>query len=236
MRSIENTLYTGIDYNFRPDSYWAAPTNLLEAALRNMKGQRRRQIVQDYYAAGKLEELGDSLLTDSLDDEARKRLGLIHPTFMGGEYLPDYSRREHEIVRIELESTTYDVISLRARPVGSLIEYNLVDEYAFEFTLPQRTSRRPFSLFQLIHFLDFIERIETGDPSWDQLGFVLSFNQCNLECGAELEDLQGFTQVHSDQYPELASHHSRKIAEWYAAQEANGSDKPNMNDRRKLMR
>ena len=58
-----------------------------------MKGQRRRQIVQDYYAAGKLEELGDSLLTDSLDDEARKRLGLIHPTFMGGEYLPDYSRR-----------------------------------------------------------------------------------------------------------------------------------------------
>ena len=74
-----------------------------------MKGQRRRQIVQDYYAAGKLEELGDSLLTDSLDDEARKRLGLIHPTFMGGEYLPDYSRRELEIVRIELESTTYDV-------------------------------------------------------------------------------------------------------------------------------
>ena len=232
MRSVETNLYTGINYNFRPDSYWAAPANPLEAALRNMKGQRRRQIVQDYYAAGKLEELGDSLLTDSLDDEARKRLGLIHPTFMGGEYLPDYSRRELEIVRIELESTTYDVISLRARPVGSRIEYKLVDEYASEFTLPQRTSRRPFSLCQLIHFLDSIQRIGTSDPSWDQFGFVLSFNQCNLECGAELEDLQGFTQVHSHQYPELASHYSQKIAEWYAAQRAKRSDKPDTNDAR----
>jgi hypothetical protein len=94
----------------------------------------------------------------------------------------------------------------------------LVDEYATEFTLPQRTSRRPFSLCQLIQFLDSIRRIGTGDPSWDQFGFVLSFNQCNLEYGAELEDLQGFTQVHSDQYPELASHYAGKIADWYAAQ------------------
>ena len=155
---------------------------------------------------------------------------------MGGEYLPDYSRRELEIVRIELESTTYDVISLRERPVGSRFGYRVVDEYESEFILPQRISRQPFSLRQMIHFLDSIQRIETGDPSWGQFGFVLSFNQCNLECGAELEDLQGFTQVHSDQYPELASHYSRKIAEWYAAQGANGSDKPNMNDRRKLMR
>jgi hypothetical protein len=105
---------------------------------------------------------------------------------------------------------------LRARPVGSRIEYKLVDEYASEFTLPQRTSRRPFSLCQLIRFLDSIQRIETGDPSWDRFGFVLSFNQCNLECGADLEDLQNFTKVYSDQYPDLAPHYSRRIAQWYA--------------------
>ena len=35
-----------------------------------------------------------------------------------------------------------------------------------------------------------------------------------------------------DQYPELASHYSRKIADWYAAQGANGSDKPDTNDGR----
>jgi hypothetical protein len=38
------------------------------------------------------------------------------------------------------------------------VEYSLVDEYASEFTLPQRTSRRPFSLRQLIRFLESIPR------------------------------------------------------------------------------
>jgi hypothetical protein len=173
-------------------------------------------MVREYYAAGHLEGLSDNLLNDSLDDMARERLSQIHPTFMGGEYLPDYGRSELEIARIELESTTYDVISLRARPVGSRIGYRVVDEYKSEFTLPQRTSRRPFSLRQLIRFLDSIQRIGTGDPSWDRFGFVLSFNQCNLECGADLEDLQNFTQVSSDQYPDLASHYSRRIAQWHA--------------------
>ncbi len=154
MRSIETTLYAGIDYKFRPGSYWTASANPLEVMLRNMKGQRRRETVRDLYAAGKLEGLSDILLSDSLDDEARNLLGQIHPTFMGGEYLPDYRRHETEIARIELESTTCDAISLRARPVGSRIEYSLVDEYASEFILPQRTSRRPLSLRQLIRFLE----------------------------------------------------------------------------------
>ena len=136
MRSIETTLYAGIDYNFRPDSYWTPSTNPLDAVLHNMKGRRRREMVRDLYATGKLEGLSDLLLSDSLDDEARKRLSQIHPTFMGGEYLFHYRRHETEIARIELESTTYDVISLRARTAGSRIEYRLVDEYESEFTLP----------------------------------------------------------------------------------------------------
>jgi hypothetical protein len=40
----------------------------------------------------------------------------------------------------------------------------------------------------------------------------------------------GFIQVHSGQYPELAAHYSRKIAEWYAAQGVNGSNKPDMDE------
>src|SRR5260221_4658460 len=72
MRSIETTLYTGIDYKFRPGSYWTASANPLEAVLRNMKGQRRKETVRDLYAAGKLEGPFDILLRDSLADEARK--------------------------------------------------------------------------------------------------------------------------------------------------------------------
>jgi hypothetical protein len=61
MRLIETTLYAGIDYDFRPDSYWTVSANPLEALLRNMKGRRRREMVRDLYAAGKLEGLSDIL-------------------------------------------------------------------------------------------------------------------------------------------------------------------------------
>src|SRR5260221_7419799 len=82
MRSIETTLYTGIDYKLRPGSYWTEYANPLEAVLRNMKGQRRREKVRDLYAAGKLEGPFEILLTDSLEDEARNRLGQVCTTFM----------------------------------------------------------------------------------------------------------------------------------------------------------
>jgi len=105
-------------------------------------------MISDYYTAGKLEELFDELLKDSLDDEARNRLGQIHPTFMGGEYLPNYRRCEVEIARITLESTTSDVIRLRARSVGSRIKYQLVDEYGTsETNMPsdERTTECSFA-------------------------------------------------------------------------------------------
>jgi hypothetical protein len=220
--SIEPKLYPGIDYDFRP-FYWTPAANPLEAALRNVKGRQRREMVREYYAVGHLEGLSDNLLNDSLDDMARERLSRIHPSFMGGEYLADYGRNEVEIVRIELQSTTYDVISLRARPTGSRVAYSLVDEYDSKFMLPQQTSRRPFSLRQLIRFLDFIQPVGVDDPGWNRFGFVLSFNQCNLECGANLEDLHNFTRVYSDQYPDLASHCSQKVADWYSSSASSAS-------------
>jgi hypothetical protein len=210
-------LYTGIDYQFRPESYWAAANNPLEAALRNVKGRNRREMIRDYHKTGKLEQLDEDLLADTLDTETRVSLGQIHPSFMGGEYLPNYDRSEVEIARIELESTTSDVFSLRARPVGSRIKYRLVDEYQTEFRLPQQTSARPFSLGELVRFLDSVERVDADEPSWYQFGFVLSSNQCNLDCGADLDTLRNFTRVESDHYPDLASHYAKAIAEWYEA-------------------
>ncbi len=207
-------VYPEINYDFQPISYWSAAANPLGVALRNVKGRNRREMIRDFHAEGNLEALCDELLSDTLNEEVRDGIGRIHPSFMGGEYLPNYTRREVEIARIELRSTTSDVISIRARPRGKRIEYLVCDEYASEFKLPQRTSRHRFSLRQLICFLDAVEHGE-ADPSWNRFGFVLSYNQCNLECGADLESLEDFTRVTSYFYPDLGLHYAQIIAEWY---------------------
>jgi hypothetical protein len=87
-------------------------------------------MIRDHLLAGKLELLPDHLLNESLDDEIRASRGRIHPIFMGGECLPDYGGGEVEIARIELKSTTYDVISLRARPSRSELDFWMVKNFA----------------------------------------------------------------------------------------------------------
>jgi len=208
--------YSVINYDFRPESYWVPPRSSLEAALHNVKGCNRREMIRDYHSSGLLPALSDNLLRDTLNEDTRRGLGLIHPSFMGGEYLPDYRRDEVEIARVELQSTTSDVISIRARPRGKRIEYSVCDEYQVEYRLPQKTSRQSFSLRELIRFLDSVEHPE-ADPEWKRFGFVLSFNQTSFECSGDLETLEDFTSVESDFYPELGQHYARVINEWYRA-------------------
>ena len=172
---IVSKLYDGIDYHFRPETFWETPSDPLAAILRSVKGSNRRSMIRDYYAAGKLDELCSELLNDSLDEDTRRSLGRIHPSFMGGEYLPNYQPHEVEIARIELESTTSDVISLRAKGSQRRIKYRLVDEYETEFGLLQQTSRRPFSLRELIVFLDSVKH-DGADPNWHRFGFPLLSN------------------------------------------------------------
>ena len=54
-------LYDGIDYHFRPKTFWETPSDILVAILRNVKGSYRRSMIRDYYAAGKLDELCSEL-------------------------------------------------------------------------------------------------------------------------------------------------------------------------------
>src|SRR5262249_27826770 len=127
--------YAKINYSFRPQSYWD-DQDVLRALLRNVKGTQRRRMITDYWNQGRLPELEEELLKDTLSPETRERLGAFHPAFMGGEYLPDYRPFEVEIVRIELASTTSDVISIRAARDPEGIRYRIVDEYETEFQQP----------------------------------------------------------------------------------------------------
>jgi hypothetical protein len=63
-------------------------------------------------------------------------------------------------VRIELDSTTSDVISLWARPIGRKrlrIAYTLVDEYDTEYGIRPARTARPLTLGQLIKLLDDVD-------------------------------------------------------------------------------
>jgi hypothetical protein len=129
----------GIDLDFRPTSYWA-DADPVSAIVRNIKGQNRRTLARDFIAgnvARSLAPIDEGLLEDTSDDALRTSLGHIHPSFMGGEYLPADRRHETEIARIVLDSATCDVISVRARigRTGYRMRYRIVDEYDGTFVV-----------------------------------------------------------------------------------------------------
>jgi hypothetical protein len=104
-----------------------------------------------------------------------------------------------------------------SKPQNGTLEILCLPVLGTEFRLPQQPCSRQFSLLKLIHFLDSVE--QDSDPEWRHFGFVLSLNQCNLDCGTDLETPRDFTSVSSDYYPGLASQHGQMIDEWYSIQE-----------------
>jgi hypothetical protein len=202
--------YAGINYAFLPDSYWEEG-DLLHSILRNVKGKNRRQMILGYAAQGRLEELDSKLLSDELDESTLKGLGRIHPSFMGGEYLPSYLPGEVEIARICLQSTTSDVISLRARPTASdKIAYRVVDEYDEIFILPVAESEAPLTLAELIQQLDEGRMENDAFPGG---GLSLGYNNLNAD-STDFERLRFFTSITSEIYDQLNEHYEQVFQEW----------------------
>jgi hypothetical protein len=159
-------LYDGIDYDFRPETFWKSASE-----------------------------------------------PQIRPTFMG-------KRKEVDIVTIELVGSAHgDVTVLSVRWSGGRIKYQIDGGYDEEVhDLPQQTSLRPFSLRELIVFLDSV-KLREADPKWHRFGFPLLYNEVNLGEDPKLEDLESlrdFTRVSSDFYPDLALHYSKVIDDWFS--------------------
>ena len=84
-----------------------------ECSPSGISGEARRKLHRARIEAGV--PVDDGLDAPVLDEAMRAAWGRIHPTNMGGEYLPPLREGEVEIARISLESTTADQISVRAR-------------------------------------------------------------------------------------------------------------------------
>jgi hypothetical protein len=153
------------DFSYRPESYWPDTPNE-ETTLAKVKGTARRDLARHALQRGKDTPVGeidiDFAFTPSLTDAERTDWGRIHPALMGGEFLPDPRKDEVEIARVELQSTTGDVIQVLARrshPSAKRprIRYRVVDEYWDEgsrYELTPKSSAKALSLDQLIRLID----------------------------------------------------------------------------------
>jgi hypothetical protein len=205
--------YPNIDYMQRPASYWE-DEDVLACLLRDVKGTERRRLITKCWREGTLDQLPEEFLKNTLGEEAREMFGRIDPSCMGGEFLPDYQPGETEIARLELRSVTADVISIRARRDGGRIVYSIVDEYATEFELQRQNSRKPLSLAEMVRFID-------GSSHPDlPAGLALCYNSMNADGGVTGRDeLQDFTSVCSETYPQLQEHYDRVFEEWAGVEE-----------------
>ena len=115
--------FAGIDLSFRPSA------KLFPLLLSRVKGTARRNELMKAMEEERLEDLPEQLLQSALSPEQRSAAAARNPALMGGEYLPDFLKDEVEVARIELASSTADVISVRMRSTKKGLVYRVVDEY-----------------------------------------------------------------------------------------------------------
>ena len=149
------------DLDYRPISYWDQPVTSLLATI---KAEHQRRAVSEALSAGQVPD--SQFLLGEPDEMTQKQLEAIHPSFMGGAYLPDFEDWEVEIARVTLNSTTGDVIAIWAQPSEEGIAFRMVDEYADEgsdWFISTETSIEPLTFEELIEMLVLASNLRWGD-------------------------------------------------------------------------
>lgn len=178
-----------LDVDFRPKSYFR-PEKLEKYLLSKVKGAVLRKKLKALFDEGRHHEVRDLVGDAAFSVADRKALESFHPMFMGGNYLPDTEDGEVEIARISIQSTTFDVTSVYAKPVDGAIHYRVVDEYGGD-TLQgpsEATTPAPMTLGE------FAEFFLTAWPLIDML-------EMNYE--DNVDGALGFFSADSDFYPDL---------------------------------
>ena len=118
-----------VDLDFRPKTYFC-PLRVETHLLARVKGAERRSALRQFIAGDHLDAIPEFLAQSALSETDRQAIGAWHPTFMGGEYLPDLKAEEVIIARITIASTTQDVTCVYASRGKDCIHYEVVDEYS----------------------------------------------------------------------------------------------------------
>jgi len=197
--------------DFRPDSYWSTDS-LLRSLTGNISGTWRRRLVGKALEASDVFPLLQHLMEEHLSEEQRTEWGRIHPSMMGGEYLPHLMPGEVEIARIDMRSVTADVISIRARPTRTRILYRIVDEYDTDYDVRNIWSKHPITLRRLIRLIN-----ETQGMNECEGGVVFEILNANVENGCGVEEMAHFITVTSDFYPELQAWYDLATEQWKTA-------------------
>jgi len=202
------------DLSYRPATYWpSAPT--VEQLLSRIKGQARRDQARAIMESEGFSGLSTFIAQQSLSEDDRARWGSIHPSLMGGEYLPGLEDNQVEIARISLKSTTGDQISVRATRVEGAIHYSVMDEYETEYILPNSETMEPLTLGELVALLDETNHPDEGQENFD--GLVKShWNFVGNEDARPygLLNAIGFVRVESGFYPGLSAHYAQEAHKW----------------------
>ena len=199
-----------IDLEFRPPSYFR-PIKIEQYLLSQVKSAVLRDHLKVLFEQGKHSEVGaiSQELIDSPQD--RKALERVHPMFMGGNYLPSTDDGEIEIARISIESTTYDVTCVYAKPSVGKIEYRVVDEYDGDtLNFPtEATTDKPMTLGEFTDF--FLE-------AWPLIDVL----EMNFE--SDVESALGFFRAQSDFYPDLDSLCRKRVIDHFPEPEDEDED------------
>ena len=202
----------GVDLDFRPTGY-GDTVDPVAAIVQNITGQNRRTMVRRSMtdaAPGGAREVDEEVMADVLDTIGREMIGRLHPSFLGGEYLPGYASGEVEVARVVLASVTQDVFSLRVRRQGRRYRYRFVGEYETTYTVRPASSAKPLSLREVVRCID---RVEASDESTGGWPFPEQLAYPTLENGS-LDAALAFVQVESEVYPELGRYYAERMRAW----------------------
>lgn len=198
--------------DYRPPFYFG-PQDLKDYYNSRILGQIRRNIVSETIDKS---NVSASFRENSLDQNLRNALGQIHPSMMGGEYLPQYLRSEIELCRVILDSTTMDVTSLRVRKQKHRYAYRLVDEYSNKFILTKKTSTKPLSMREVTQILDTSREVlyDTGEEM-EYVGPIKPVIEYMKQDGCKKEESIDFVTVESAFYPELFAYYEQRKEIWF---------------------